>query len=1176
MSNDSIIQISADATGVERGVRQAQSSLNNLANTAQQAGNQASGSLNRVGDAATRSAQSQERASRSIERTLQREIALLQAGERGSRAYYESLAQQRGADVSRLAPMLNQLDSLRQRTDRLTISQGQYNNALRMMPAQMTDVVTQLAGGQNPFLIAIQQGGQMRDMFGGFGNMFKGIASSISPFKVAVGGAVGAVGALSYALYQGGKEGREFENVLTLSGDRAGITADRLQAVSEVVGATTGSYSLAREAVMAFAAQGEIAQDDYGQFATSVSLMSQATGKDVADLVAEFTKIGDDPVKAVVELSGKYKSMTADVYAQVTALKEQGKEQEAVRLVQKLYADETAEMAKKVTENLGWIEKAWKGIGETASETWEKMKSLGKAQTIAQQIQELEAEKRELQSGGGEYAMFGATADYSKQIAQIDQKISMLKQEQRAEEELTEQKRVRQLNNERDVKFLSKVGKMADDALPKMEKLNREIAEIQEGLAKFKANPENSKAAIAQAEKDAKAAIKAKQAEKNDILARERKAAEREERAATHGSRHLLPTTSAGLRMTGTAESYVNGKKRFTHGGTYAVAHSLQGLLGKELSYFTAFNDAYHHSERYFRKKGNRSSGTHGAGLALDLSLRGGKKTAALATNRIVEHLEKQGFKRNVDYTLIDEYNKPSKGATGGHIHFNWKSATAAARFAQSDTAKAMSKSSLYESFSSQLKEPKKSPLEQYQEQFAQREKRAQLEREFQAKNRHNPNAVYSNELALLSHADYQNWTPEQQKAELAKARKMDEAETLAKSREEMTKLNDEHAKRLALIGKSGEVAQYAYEMEFGKLKHLTDAEKAHLMAQKEQEVSAQRQYDVNLKYANVVAEMSQANWKKVSDAEFEIELMGKSANEQAKLTLARENDLLVQQAIADGAGAELIELLRKQGEEAEKSRQKIAEMKAVANGQVWGKDGKPLWDASIKGMATSMGEFYQEYSNLNKQIENWTTQSLQRMGDGLADFVATGKADFKDMARSMIEDLSRVMVKAAMVQTMKAGIGAMSESGGLLGSVGGILKGAFGFSDGGYTGHGGKYEPAGIVHKGEYVLSQENLRALGGVGAVEGLIHRAKGYSNGGLVGGGVNTVGLRAHAQASSAPVINITVNVEGSNREEARQGAEEGVQAGLRKMMSEIADSRIFEHCRPGNVIYNVAKA
>ncbi|WP_447295181.1 tape measure protein [Acinetobacter baumannii] len=44
------------------------------------------------------------------------------------------------------------------------------------------------------------------------------------------------------------------------------------------------------------------------------------------------------------------------------------------------------------------------------------------------------------------------------------------------------------------------------------------------------------------------------------------------------------------------------------------------------------------------------------------------------------------------------------------------------------------------------------------------------------------------------------------------------------------------------------------------------------------------------------------------------------------------------------------------------------------------------------------------------------------------------------------------------------------------------------GFADGGYTGSGGKYQPAGIVHKGEVVWSQEDIRRWGGVGLVENM----------------------------------------------------------------------------------------
>lgn len=80
------------------------------------------------------------------------------------------------------------------------------------------------------------------------------------------------------------------------------------------------------------------------------------------------------------------------------------------------------------------------------------------------------------------------------------------------------------------------------------------------------------------------------------------------------------------------------------------------------------------------------------------------------------------------------------------------------------------------------------------------------------------------------------------------------------------------------------------------------------------------------------------------------------------------------------------------------------------------------------------------------------------------------------------------------------------------------------GFSGGGYTGSGGKYEPAGIVHKGEYVINADSTRKLG-----RGYLDQLNGYANGGLVGGGpakgggvevrvINNSGTPARTQEST----------------------------------------------------------
>lgn len=63
-------------------------------------------------------------------------------------------------------------------------------------------------------------------------------------------------------------------------------------------------------------------------------------------------------------------------------------------------------------------------------------------------------------------------------------------------------------------------------------------------------------------------------------------------------------------------------------------------------------------------------------------------------------------------------------------------------------------------------------------------------------------------------------------------------------------------------------------------------------------------------------------------------------------------------------------------------------------------------------------------------------------------------------------------------------------------------IKKIAGFSEGGYTGRGGKYEPAGIVHKEEVVFSQADVKALGGADIVDSMRPTSKGYANNGIVG--------------------------------------------------------------------------
>ncbi|ENU39313.1 tape measure protein [Acinetobacter johnsonii] len=95
-------------------------------------------------------------------------------------------------------------------------------------------------------------------------------------------------------------------------------------------------------------------------------------------------------------------------------------------------------------------------------------------------------------------------------------------------------------------------------------------------------------------------------------------------------------------------------------------------------------------------------------------------------------------------------------------------------------------------------------------------------------------------------------------------------------------------------------------------------------------------------------------------------------------------------------------------------------------------------------------------------------------------------------------------------------------------------VSGSDGYANGGYTGHGGKYEPAGVVHKGEGVLTQEEVKALGGPQGFEDLRKSIRrGYATGGLVAdthrvgmGAVNAI--NRGASAGPAQVVGATINI------------------------------------------------
>lgn len=186
-------------------------------------------------------------------------------------------------------------------------------------------------------------------------------------------------------------------------------------------------------------------------------------------------------------------------------------------------------------------------------------------------------------------------------------------------------------------------------------------------------------------------------------------------------------------------------------------------------------------------------------------------------------------------------------------------------------------------------------------------------------------------------------------------------------------------------------------------------------------------------------------------------------------------------------------------------------------------------------GMSAAFKDYSDEVANVYDSIGNVARDAIGGMEDSLVDFVTTGKLSFKDLADSIIKDLARIAIQQSITGPLSNALGGLFGGGfnssgmvslGNAGSTGTYGFGHVGWATGGYTGHGGKYEPAGIVHKGEVVFSQDDVRRLGGVGRVEAL--RLRGYSSGGVVGGSPSLGGgVQVNITNNSSQPVNASAN-------------------------------------------------
>ena len=357
------------------------------------------------------------------------------------------------------------------------ISAGQYQQAMRMLPMQLTDVVTSLASGMPIWMVAIQQGGQVRDSFGGIGNAARAVIGNLNPLAVAVSAVVAGVGGLVLAYLEGSRESERFNQALILTGGYAGKTAGQLAAMARELDALDGvTQSSASAALLQVASSGQFAGEQIMLVATAAEQMRVATGQAIEDTVAEFAKLGKDPVSAILDLNDKQHFLTQAQLEAIRTLKDQGREQEAVTEAMRVYAKVIADRTAQIVPNLGLIERKWRDIKNVASEVKDGLLSIGRAPDDTQRITELTQKIAYLKSTMG--TGFEPLKDTQGEIARLSAELDALNAKQ-AKAAAAPANTVDTGAEKERQKAQQEFDRLALSNLDKKAQLEREIAEIQ-------------------------------------------------------------------------------------------------------------------------------------------------------------------------------------------------------------------------------------------------------------------------------------------------------------------------------------------------------------------------------------------------------------------------------------------------------------------------------------------------------------------------------------------------------------------------------------------------------------------------------------------------------------------------------------------------------------------------
>lgn len=291
------------------------------------------------------------------------------------------------------------------------MKQGMNAQQKAALGYQTTDIITGLAGGQNPLLVMIQQGGQLRDQFGGFKPLFAGIAQAVTLSGVAMTAFGAALAGVGYAYYKGAEEQKQFQRDMILTGKYAGLNEGAFNSLSLAISNNARiTIGDSKDILSALTSSGQFTYKTMSSVAEAIANVSRISGES-ADVVAKnLIPSFDGTAQSAKRLNDQYHFLTFEQYKYIENLQLQGKTQEAMIFT----ADKFNESLKNQTIEVGYLGRAWKFVSTEFSSFLNSMMEWGKSDTASSIAENLRKELEAAAKAANDRSIGGGSNEAAK------------------------------------------------------------------------------------------------------------------------------------------------------------------------------------------------------------------------------------------------------------------------------------------------------------------------------------------------------------------------------------------------------------------------------------------------------------------------------------------------------------------------------------------------------------------------------------------------------------------------------------------------------------------------------------------------------------------------------------------------------------------------------------------